>query len=119
MKLFKAALGLTLVLAGLSANAGEREAEALRRVADGALLIDVRTPGEFNAGHLDGAVNIPYQEIVSRLAEQQVAQEREIVVYCRSGNRSGIAERLLVDAGYAAIFNGGGLRALQQELAAQ
>jgi len=104
-----------LLATGTAASAGEREAEALSRVAGGALLIDVRTPGEYAGGHLDGAINIPYPQVVTLLQQQRVPTDRNIVVYCRSGNRSGIAQRLLQQAGYRDVFNGGALQALQQQ----
>ncbi|WP_210394561.1 rhodanese-like domain-containing protein [Motiliproteus sediminis] len=117
MSWFKMMAVSLLMLSTVSAQAGEREQTALDKVAGGALLIDVRTPGEFAQGHLDGAANIPYPQIVDALFAKGVAKDREIVVYCRSGNRSGIAEGMLRDAGYSAVFNGGGLNALQRQQA--
>ena len=67
-------------------------------VADGAFLLDVRTPDEFSSGHLEGATNIPVQELATRIAE--IPQGRAIVVYCRSGNRSGRARAMLEGAGH-------------------
>jgi rhodanese-related sulfurtransferase len=75
-------------------------------------LIDVRTPEEFAGGHIPGAVNIPVQEIAGRLAE--VAQDRPVVLYCRSGNRSTQAAQILDAAGYAPVYNLGGIAAWQQ-----
>lgn len=74
--------------------------DARRLVAEGARLVDVRTAQEFAAGHIPGAVNIPLQELGHRLGELD-AKERPIVVYCRSGNRSGNAARMLRSAGYS------------------
>ena len=110
-------IGTFLLGGNLTAFAGDREAEALNRIDKGALLIDVRTQGEFAAGHLEGAANIPHQYIVSALGQQAIAKDQPIVVYCRSGNRSGIAQRALSEAGYTNVFNGGGLNALQAEAA--
>jgi rhodanese-related sulfurtransferase len=67
--------------------------------ADDFLLIDVRTPEEFASGHLAGAVNIPVDQLEARLSE--VSDDRPIVVYCRSGNRSHTASLILEDAGYS------------------
>jgi phage shock protein E len=75
----------------------------------GAKVVDVRTPGEFKSGHYPGAVNIPLHELDDRLAEFG-DKEKPIVVYCRSGNRSGQAKRQLEAAGYRDVTNGGGLR---------
>lgn len=64
------------------------------------LLIDVRTPEEFAAGHIPGALNIPYDEFPSRLHELEGRQSEELVVYCRTGRRAKIAEQALVEAGF-------------------
>ncbi len=72
------------------------------------LLIDVRTPEEFASGHIEGAVNFPVDTLASRLSE--VPEGKAIVVYCRSGNRSATAARILADAGYSGIYDLGGLQ---------
>jgi phage shock protein E len=72
------------------------------------LLIDVRTPEEFDAGHIPGAVNIPVEELGERLNE--VPGETPIVVYCRSGNRSATAAGILARAGYSPVFDLGGIQ---------
>ena len=72
------------------------------------LLIDVRTPEEFAGGHIDGAVNIPVDTLAGRLSE--VPEGQPIVVYCRSGNRSATAARILADSGYSGIYDLGGLQ---------
>jgi rhodanese-related sulfurtransferase len=63
-------------------------------------LIDVRTPEEFAAGHIPGAVNIPYDELPTRLHELEGLQAEELVVYCRTGRRAKIAEDALREAGF-------------------
>ena len=83
-------------------------ADARKLVADGALLLDVRTVEEYRARHIDGALNIPLHELQGRLSELPDKQ-RPIVVYCRSGNRSGQAERLLERAGYPNVHNLGAM----------
>jgi rhodanese-related sulfurtransferase len=69
------------------------------------LLLDVRTPEEFAAGHIPGAVNIPYDELEHRLGELADMHDAEIIVYCRTGRRAKIAEQVLVDAGFASVFD--------------
>ncbi|QQR41787.1 rhodanese-like domain-containing protein [Myxococcus xanthus] len=78
--------------------------EARRRVEAGATLVDVRTPEEFASGHLPGAVNIPVDELARRFGELGSPQT-PLVVYCRSGARSGRAERLLKEQGFQDVFN--------------
>lgn len=73
---------------------------ARQKVASGATLLDVRTPGEYAEGHIDGALNIPVQELEQRLGE--VPQGHPVVVYCLSGGRSAAASRMLAAAGYEA-----------------
>ena len=68
-------------------------------VAQGALLLDVRTTDEFRSGHVDHAKNIPVQELASRLREVGPTS-RPVVVYCRSGGRSAAAAQVLREAGY-------------------
>lgn len=80
---------------------GEALAE---RLAAGAtpLILDVRTPEEFQAGRVPGAINIPHTELAARLDELGPgARDREVVVYCESGRRAAVAEAVLRDAGYA------------------
>lgn len=85
--------------AAQSAEATRTEAASpVQLVADGALLLDVRTPGEFADGHVQGALNVPVQVLESRIAELDPA--RPVVVYCRSGNRSATAARMLRDRGF-------------------
>lgn len=67
------------------------------------LLLDVRTPQEFNGGHIDGAINIPVQELAQRISE--VPADQPIVVYCRSGNRSATATDILTGAGYEDVYD--------------
>lgn len=80
-------------------------AQAARLVGEGALLLDVRTPAEFATGAPSGAVNIPVQELASRLDE--LPRDRTLVAYCRSGVRSASAVEQLVAAGFDAYDAGG------------
>lgn len=99
--------GLFLVSCVHQRSAG---AEAHRRVEAGATLVDVRTPEEFAAGHLPGAVNIPVDELPQRLAELG-EPEKALVLYCRSGARSSRAELLLKERGFQDVFNLGPMSA--------
>ena len=82
---------------------GAREA-----IKSGAKLVDVRTAGEYASGHLDGAVNIPLHELQKRLGELG-GQDRTIVVYCASGQRSSRAKGLLRGAGFKKVLNLGSI----------
>lgn len=61
-------------------------------------VLDVRAPEEYAAGHVPGAVNIPHDQIASRLAE--VPKDKDVVLYCRSGRRSALAAEVLAGSGY-------------------
>lgn len=98
------ALGLAACSGGGDTRGGgggaheSTSARAHALVADGATLLDVRTPGEFRQGHVEGAVNVPIDELEGRLAE--VPTDHPVVVYCLSGGRSASAARLLGERGY-------------------
>ena len=69
------------------------------------IVLDVRTPEEYAAGHLPGAVNIPHSELAGRVAELSGARDRDIVVYCRTGARTGQALEVLEKAGFERLFH--------------
>lgn len=100
---------------GTSADGGAgpataKGAAARAIVADGGRLVDVRTPTEFDAGHLDGARNLPLGDLPTRLTELEPKSEW-VVVYCRSGARSAQAAGILVDAGFSQVFDLGPMSA--------
>ena len=75
---------------------------------DGATVIDVRSSWEFADGHVDGALNIPLDEIPQRIEEIKDLNS-PLLLYCQSGNRSGMACGILQQFGIAKVHNGGGL----------
>ncbi|WP_432695692.1 rhodanese-like domain-containing protein [Marinobacterium sp. YM272] len=103
---------LPALLMSLFAQAGPVEDAGWQKIADGALLVDVRTEQEYNSGHLEGAQLIPYQQVVQQFAARGIPKDQPVVLYCRSGNRAGIAEAALREAGYTRLFNAGGYQAL-------
>ncbi|WP_299577808.1 FAD-dependent oxidoreductase [uncultured Sunxiuqinia sp.] len=76
------------------------------------LVVDVRTPEEFQAGAYPDAINIPMDELMYRFEELGSNASREIVVYCATGARSAYAQRMLMQIGYTNVSNGGGLTAM-------
>jgi phage shock protein E len=86
-------------------------------ISKGAVVIDVRTPEEFAAGHLPNATNIAVQDFGSHLddVDKLVASDhsRAIVVYCAAGSRAAKAKAQLEAAGYSHVVNGGGYDDLQ------
>ncbi|MCL1148410.1 rhodanese-like domain-containing protein [Shewanella sp. 10N.261.52.F9] len=106
-------LSVLLMLVSTFSMAADQDAKVTwQKIEAGALVIDVRTPGEFAQGHLPNAINIPYQQITSELTTKEIAKDRSIIVYCRSGNRSGIANKMLVTDGYSNVYNGGAYQTL-------
>jgi len=82
-----------------------------------AIWIDVRTTDEFNYGHIEGATHIPYEEISARISEVTSDKNAIIHLYCRSGNRSGIAQQILQSIGFNNAVNEGGYEELLQQQA--
>jgi phage shock protein E len=87
--------------------------KARELVAAGALLVDVRSPTEFQAGHIEGARNIPIDTLSARLGELGPPASTSVVVYCQSGGRSTKAAAILRDAGFTAVHNMGPMSAWQ------
>lgn len=82
--------------------------EARRLVEAGARLLDVRTAGEYRAGHLPGAVHIPLQELERRMKEAG-PRDGTVVAYCLSGARSAHAKRLLLAHGFTRVHDLGAM----------
>jgi phage shock protein E len=80
------------------------------------LWIDVRTSDEFNAGHIKGAAHIPYEEIAARISEVTSDKTAALHLYCRSGNRSGIAQQTLLAMGFKNAVNEGGYEDLVRRM---
>ncbi|MFN5025311.1 MAG: rhodanese-like domain-containing protein [Bacteroidota bacterium] len=95
----------------LGSNKAERIADALQRDA---VIIDVRTPGEFSSGHIKGSKNIPLSQIPAQ-AEKLKKAGKPVIVCCASGMRSAQAAGVLTNKGVEAI-NGGGWYSLQNKL---
>lgn len=92
---------------GISVEQVKAKIDSLEQI----LLLDVRTSEEYagTMGHIEGSILIPLYELEDRLAELDEYQNREIIVVCRSGNRSGIATQILVENGYKALNMAGGM----------
>jgi rhodanese-related sulfurtransferase len=98
-----------LLLAGCSSSSSTTDlsvSEFSNKVAEvGVVTLDVRTPGEFNEGHIEGALLVDFQ---SGNFENEIAsldKSKTYAVYCRSGNRSGQAVKVMSEAGFTNIYN--------------
>jgi phage shock protein E len=76
------------------------------------IVVDVRSAWEYEASHIPGAKNIPLEEVPYKVEEFK-AFKSPVVLYCRSGNRSGMAVSILKQNGVADVYNGGGLGDMQ------
>lgn len=88
--------------------------EAHRLLANGAVVIDVRTAGEFRSGHLPQARNIPLSELSEEIGRQVPDKNCAVLVHCQAGGRSEMAKRRLQKMGYANVHNLGSLARAQQ-----
>jgi rhodanese-related sulfurtransferase len=113
-----AAAAVLLLSSGCSTDpAAVETVEAPRAVelieAGDHTVIDVRTPAEFAAGHVEGAVNL---DVTAATFEQQVEkldQDEEYLVYCQSGNRSASAADAMADLGFGDVVDAGGILSLE------
>lgn len=83
-------------------------------VKNGAVIIDVRTPGEFSGGNIKGSVNIPLDSLGNE-KKKLPSKDKVIITCCASGMRSAAGKSMLKSKGYTA-YNGGGYMALQRKL---
>jgi phage shock protein E len=113
MKVMFRYIVLSLLFVLGSAHASDRAKQGWQMIEQGAMVIDVRTPEEFNAGHLEQAVNYPLSELDKYITALDKSQP--IVLYCRSGNRSGQALAYMESKGFTALHNAGGLNEINIE----
>ena len=118
-------LMIALVIGGLfmfmqSGNANQtmkyEELQNKLNAQENFVLLDVRTQEEFDAGHIASAILLPYDEIAIKAATVLPDKEKEIVLYCRSGRRSAIAKKALVELGYKDVEDFGGINRWKGEL---
>ena len=79
------------------------------------IIVDVRTPHEFQSGAYPGAVNIELDQLMERYGELGNNKSRDIIVYCASGARSAYAQRMLAQLGYSNVKNGGGIASMMAQ----
>ncbi|HSP74906.1 MAG TPA: rhodanese-like domain-containing protein [Cryobacterium sp.] len=112
MKSLVAALVLAgVALFGLTACSAPAAPAAQSAISADAVVIDVRTPGEYVAGHLEGAMNIDVQSSDFDSKVSALPTDVEYVVYCRSGSRSAAAEARLTELGFTSVTDAGAMSA--------
>lgn len=98
-------LVMVLIIAGAAAGGLASPPDEIQQaLAEGALVLDVRTPAEFAQRHYPGALNIPYDQLRERHRELG-DPARTIVIYCRTGRRSAIAAETLRSLGFTRIID--------------
>ena len=90
-------------------NITAEEAKRIMDSQDGYIILDVREQDEYDAGHIPGAILIPYTQIEEKAKEMLPDKDQLILVYCRSGRRSKIAAEALAELGYTNIKEFGGI----------
>jgi phage shock protein E len=84
-------------------------------VKNGAIILDVRSTGEYAGGHIKGSINIPVDQLRNNLVKLK-DKKKPIIACCASGMRSATAKSILLNAGYEEVYNGGGWYGLQGKL---
>ena len=79
-----------------------------------AQIIDVRTPAEYNGGHIKGSKNIPLQSLNQNLGK--INKNKPVITCCASGARSAAAKSILLNSGFSEVYNGGGWSGLKSKL---
>ena len=83
---------------------------------NGAIILDVRSKGEYSCGHINGSINIAVDQLESNLHKLK-DKKTTIITCCASGMRSATAKNILENNGFQSVFNGGGWQRLDQKLA--
>ena len=83
-------------------------------LAKGAVIVDVRTKGEYQGGHIKGSINIPLQSLQTGMAK--LKKDKPVITCCASGARSASAKSVLQSNGFAEVYNGGGWMSLKNKL---
>jgi rhodanese-related sulfurtransferase len=99
---------------GLFSTLFGKRADFAQLVKDGAIILDVRTPGEYAGGHIKGSKNISLQSLQKNLSE--IPKDKVIITCCASGMRSGSAKSILLSSGFKEVHNGGGWMSLKGKI---
>lgn len=83
-----------------------------RKLLENCILVDVRSPGEFNTGHIEGSLNIPLGCDLNEMKASCPNLDANIVVFCASGMRSSTFKTLIEQIGYKNVINGGGISSI-------
>ena len=93
---------------------GGPKADFRQLVKDGAQIIDVRSKGEFQSGHIKGSINIPLSDLQRNFSK--IKKDKPVITCCASGMRSASAKSILRSNGYFEVHNGGGWMSLRNKI---
>lgn len=93
---------------------GMKSVDYKQLVQDGAVIVDVRTPAEYQGGHIKGSINVPLQSLQGSLGK--IPKNKTVITCCASGMRSASAKSVLKSAGYPEVHNGGGWMSLKGKI---
>jgi phage shock protein E len=111
---FVVVLTIWLIAPVMAGGDPEAARQAWPMIEAGALVIDVRSPEEFAGGHLENAINIQWHDSESIARAIGINKQRQVVMYCRSGNRANKSITKMKALGYNNIYNATGLEALKE-----
>lgn len=94
---------------------GIEKTDYAQLIADGAIILDVRTTGEYSNGHIKGSINIPVDKLSANLHKLKT-KDKTIITCCASGARSAAAKGILKSNGYASVYNGGAWQSLNRKI---
>lgn len=94
---------------------GIKTTDYAQLMKEGAIIIDVRTSGEFSAGHIKGSVNIPVDRLSQNLGKLK-DKNKPVITCCASGMRSVTAKSILQSNGYVNVYNGGAWHRLNMKI---
>ena len=94
---------------------GVEKTDYAQLVADGAIILDVRSSGEYSTGHIKGSINIPVDKLASNLNKLKV-KNKPIITCCASGMRSASAKSILKTNGFVNVHNGGAWQSLKHKI---
>lgn len=105
----------TFMIEAIKRLMGIKTTDYAQLMKEGALILDVRTMGEFAAGHIEGAVNIPVDRLSQNLGILK-DKNKTIITCCASGMRSATARSILQSKGYVNVYNGGAWNRLNMKI---
>ena len=94
---------------------GVKTIDYAQLVKDGAIIVDVRTNGEFSSGHIKGSINIPVNSLAHNLTKLK-AKNKPVITCCASGMRSASAKSILQSNGFSNVYNGGSWHRLNMKI---